>query len=1423
MKKLFFLLANVFVFAITVEAQLTGTKNIPGDYATLALAITALNTSGVGAGGVTLNLIAGNPQTAPAGGYVIGGTGAAILTGGAATSAANPVIIQGNGNVITAFLHQSSGSLTDAIFKLIGADYITITGFTIKENAGNTTVNSGTNNMTEWGVALLYVSTTDGAQHNTIQNNTISLKNNYTNSFAIYSNVLHSATSPSVVADITSISGANSNNNIYSNSISNANFGIVFIGSATPSYMDNGNDIGGSSSATGNTASGWAVTVVSSTFIGLNNFCGAIICKNQTNENISYNILTTAVTVSNSFLYGIYNAYSPGVEPVSDLTKTMLYNTVTLKDNSTTANSDAGIYCSGVVDLNMLSININYNSIINCSLASADNGTDFHGIYNRSFCGTLNINHNIIQSDTSNNSSTDVYLISNSSAVANTVNINNNQCSNLVLQASVIYVISNVSGSSPTVNINNNSMDGITCSCADFLCVDNQCSATVAVNINYNQFGTATGNLVTFTTNQTQEFLEIDDDVSSTTCVNTVRGNDLRGVVHSVSAATDHFYITVDDPFAGGAAGLTLSVLDNTFTNLNVKTSGNIEFIGLVGNMVAGGSWTCTNNGIVTAFTKPTAGGLVRFLHASGSSVNGATMTETGNNFSNVTVTGATQIVGWDNEEGTSSSNGPTKTITNNTFSNISGATDSVIVMYLDNGASTTCSSNTISNITSGSYLAGIYIGPNNGGGTHNYVSNTINGMVSSGDVTGIEDKSSNIPTINISSNSISGVSTSGTSSDLRGIFITAGSTVNINSNLINTLTSTGTSGSTVNGIVASGGTAVNIYKNIIHTLSESTAFGSASLAVNGMLFASGASTTVTVWNNFISNLSTPAANSTNTIKGISIVNSVVSTFNLYNNSIYINASSTGANFGTSGIFHQTSAIATAGKLNLIDNIIVNTSTPKGTGFTAAYRISSTILTNYAATSNYNLFYAGTPGVKNVIFYDGTNSDQTLASYQARVNPRDANSISALPGFTSSTDLHITNANCSIDDKGTPIAGITDDIDADTRSVTVPDIGADEFTAVNYGVLAGSAGTKVCAGKAVVNTGTTYTDASCNLIVKVLPSGGTPVSGMINACVTIDPGAVQYFNAEPYVQRHYDIEPSTSNTTTTSATITLYFTDAEFIAFNAVSAGFPKLPTSALGNSDPNITNVRVTQYHGTSTTTPSSPGNYNANAGVGVLKVPSLVFWNATASRWEVTISVTGFSGFYVHTNIYNPLPITLNYLNGTMQNGKHLLKWSVTCNTTATATLSLERSGDARNFSSIYSITATALRCQQPFDYTDAQPLNGINYYRLKMTDAAGKITYSNTIALLNAAKEFELMDIAPNPVTGGTFTLHVTATQQTKMNLVICDMMGRTVSRQTIQLFSGYNNIEMHEEQLAPGIYNMYGTTDDSRSGVIRFIKQ
>jgi hypothetical protein len=312
-----------------------------------------------------------------------------------------------------------------------------------------------------------------------------------------------------------------------------------------------------------------------------------------------------------------------------------------------------------------------------------------------------------------------------------------------------------------------------------------------------------------------------------------------------------------------------------------------------------------------------------------------------------------------------------------------------------------------------------------------------------------------------------------------------------------------------------------------------------------------------------------------------------------------------------------------------------------------------------------------------------------------------------------------------------------------------------------------------------------------------------------------------YYNGAPYVQRHIDIEPST-NAATATATVTLYFTDAEFSTYNTNNPTYPPLPTVAGGgNSDPNRANLKVTQYHGTPTSNPSAPGFYTGGA-LYIDPLDANITYNG--SYWEVMIDVNGFSGFYVYTSFAaGPLPITINYFKGSKQGSNHLLNWKVTCNSSPRATMILERSADSRNFSTINSVTADAARCNQPFDYTDAQPLNGMNYYRLKMIDADGKITYSGIVALLNAVKGFDIISIAPNPVVHGNFKLNVTSAQASTMAVTIFDMQGRLVNRQNIPVIAGFNSITMDVNNLAAGTYSIQGSMAEDRSKVLRFVKQ
>jgi hypothetical protein len=913
--------ALTVLLTLTATAQLTGIKNIPGDYPTLDAAITDLNTQGVGAGGVTLNLLAGNPQTAPVGGYVLGGAGSLVLT---SSSASNPVLIVGNGNTITANAGLVAGSVTDAIFKLVGADWLTLSGFIMQENPANTITTPASNNMTEWGVALLHVSTADGAQNNTIQNNTISLNRGYANSFGIYCNNRHSATSATVTEDIVNnTTGPNNGNKIYGNTISNVNLGIALVGSSTAANMDAGNDVGGSAAGTGNTISDWGGAAPASSFISVSGTSFCILMNHQTAENVSFNTLTSATVSGTSVTFrGILKDYTAGA-PSGTFTSTINNNIITMSSGFTSGTFEA-IRSQGMTALATATININSNSVLNCVVSGASSSSAIVGIVNSSAPGVLTMNNNTVRGNTSTATTGGFTGLSNSGAVVNSIN-----------------------------------MDG-------------------------NHVGDATAGAITFSAATSGTVTGIGNSGGAATAALSMRSNDIRGIVHSVAGTSTHSYLS------STAATLSQNISGNTFTALNVATTGSVTFMADSVTAPAGGSKTISSNSIVTSFTKSGAGGTVTLYSDNASSVAGVVVNNTDNNFSNISVTGATTIAGWSNTDGGQ----PTKTIARNTFANWTGGTSAMTVMNINFGStsSTTVVSNNISNISGGGAVTGIVLGSSIG-------------------------------------------------------------TLSASSNRINTLASTGASA--VQGMT-SASTSSSLFKNKIYDLLANNAAGT----VNGVTVSGG--TTVTLYDNLLGDLRAPATSSTSdAIRGINLTSTTSSSsINVYYNTVYINASSSGANFGTSGLFHTASATATTAKLDLRNNVIVNTSTPNGTGLTVAYRRSTGgagTLANYASTANNNDFYAGAPSAANLIYSDGTSTAQTLSDYKSGVftagtiAPRDSASVGENPSFLSITGsspnfLHIDPATATALESGAvPVGGIVDDFDGDTRNAGTPDIGADEF------------------------------------------------------------------------------------------------------------------------------------------------------------------------------------------------------------------------------------------------------------------------------------------------------------------------------------------------------------------------------------------
>jgi hypothetical protein len=123
------------------------------------------------------------------------------------------------------------------------------------------------------------------------------------------------------------------------------------------------------------------------------------------------------------------------------------------------------------------------------------------------------------------------------------------------------------------------------------------------------------------------------------------------------------------------------------------------------------------------------------------------------------------------------------------------------------------------------------------------------------------------------------------------------------------------------------------------------------------------------------------------------------------------------------------------------DNILINTRNDEPyTAVAAKYAVADVSDYNDLYVSQFDHSYVGSLGGT---FY------KTLSDWQT--TGKDLNSISEMPHFISSTDLHIDKTYPTNLERGaTPIAGITTDFDGDTRNATTPDIGGDEFDGFTF-------------------------------------------------------------------------------------------------------------------------------------------------------------------------------------------------------------------------------------------------------------------------------------------------------------------------------------------------------------------------------------
>ncbi|WDF48443.1 GEVED domain-containing protein [Chryseobacterium sp. KACC 21268] len=399
------LLASFIVLGVGMSAQVTGSKTIGMDYPNLNSAFADLNTNGLGSGGVTLNIPAGYTETSPAGGYMLGST---VLN--ASLSSENPLLIQKSGSGLNPLFTGSTGTSTtvDAIFKFSGVDYMTIDGIDLRESADNTNATT----LNERGFAFYNLSNTDGCSYNTIKNSTVTFLKTVNNTATGIIFIHSTATGTLVFPSATT--GSHSFNKIYSNTIVKAlGSAISFTGYAAPSpytLYDQGNDVGGSTSETGNTLTdigGMAGGEFITNNYGLSN-------TYQNNANISNNKINFSPDGK-----GTIGIYAFG----ASCTYTINNNTVNAsgKIDSSAGTSHIGIYGSS----SGLNLTAN-NNVVNVLAAPFSGRTATYGLWSQNAGGNLSFDGNTVMAKGDDT----VYGIY-ANATGASVNVTNNTVKNI--------------------------------------------------------------------------------------------------------------------------------------------------------------------------------------------------------------------------------------------------------------------------------------------------------------------------------------------------------------------------------------------------------------------------------------------------------------------------------------------------------------------------------------------------------------------------------------------------------------------------------------------------------------------------------------------------------------------------------------------------------------------------------------------------------------------------------------------------------------------------------------------------------------------------------------------------------------------------------------------------------------------------------
>jgi N-acetylneuraminic acid mutarotase len=163
--------------------------------------------------------------------------------------------------------------------------------------------------------------------------------------------------------------------------------------------------------------------------------------------------------------------------------------------------------------------------------------------------------------------------------------------------------------------------------------------------------------------------------------------------------------------------------------------------------------------------------------------------------------------------------------------------------------------------------------------------------------------------------------------------------------------------------------------------------------------------------------------------------------------------------------------------------------------------------------------------------------------------------------------------------------------------------------------------------------------------------------------------------------------------------------------------------------------------------------------------------------------------------------LPLTLLNFSGSVIQNNVLLSWQTTLEFN-TAYFNIRHSIDGKNFTTLGLVNAVNNSSfTKKYSFTDQNPRPGSNFYRLKIADNDGKVSYSKIVEVTTPLKKS--LSIFPNPVQDIIY-VEVNGDDE-KATIQIFDMSGRKV-REEIIVLNGTNYFSLSIKNIPKGVYSL-----------------